>query len=318
MKMKERIQKEVEALTMENRTLKTENQSLQQRTKALQNENDSLHQQLQSESAAFAVDSWKVSRDHLSQDQKFIGGGAWGVVVESKLCVAVKRIYPEILSPQNVTRLKREMKMLTRIRHPNLVQLIGVVFEDGDNYFDNPPCIITELLETNLRKAYQQKQITKETMCPIFQDVARALDYLHRRYEPIVHRDVSSANVLLKPLPNRRWMAKVSDLGSANLAKEAFTKNEGAVIYSAPEAFTDRDDTQSEETLTAKVDVYSYGIMLCEVATSRLPEKKIFCSMLDQVKHNWPNLHHLITICIEQDPEKRPSMEEVLATLLEL
>lgn len=246
-RIKERLQGENEALTLENGTLKTENQLLWERIQAVQNENNSLHQQLlslQSEfDAAFAIDSWKLSRDHLSQGQKFIGGGGWGVVVESRLCVAVKQIHPEIVSSHNVARLKREMEMLARIRHPNLVQLIGVVFEDGDNYFDNPPCIITELLETNLRKAYQQKQVTKENVCPIFQNVARALDYLHRRHEPIVHRDVSSANVLLKPLPNGKWMAKVSDLGSANLAREAFTKNEGAIIYCAPEAFTDGDIT---------------------------------------------------------------------------
>ena len=61
--------------------------------------------------------------------------------------------------------------------------------------------IITELLDTTLRKAY---------------DVASALCYLHGLEEPIIYRDVSSANVILKAVPKGEWKAKLSDFGSAN------------------------------------------------------------------------------------------------------
>ena len=321
MRMKKTFQEEIETLKEENKSLKQDNQDLQAvnlEKHSLAKEINSLRQQLlrvENEAAAFGIDSWKISRDQLKQGQ-IIGGGGWGAVTEGQLRVAVKQFYPTILSPQNVARMKREMEMLARIRHPNLVQFVGVVFEEKDNYFEHPPYIVTELLDISLRAAYEQKQIPQGNLCSIFQDVARALDYLHQRHEPIIHRDVSSANVLLKRLPTRKWMAKVSDLGSANLAREAFTKNEGAVIYCAPEAFTDDRDTRSLEKLSPKADVYSYGVMLCEVATSTLPEKGVFDSLLDRVKREWPSLHEMIIICIAQKPENRPSMKQVLSALV--
>ena len=296
--------------------LEQKNESLLQQMSSLESENQRLSL-AQHESAAFGIEPWKVSRDQVKQ-VKLIGGGGWVAVSEGELQVAVKQFYPNILSPKNVDRLKREMEMLARIRHPNLVQFIGVVFEGESEVSKNPPYIITELLDTSLRAAYEQNQIPRRNLCSVFQDTARALDYLHRRHEPIIHRDVSSANVLLKRLPNGSWLAKVSDLGSANLAKEAFTMNEGAIIYCAPEAFTDESDTHSEHSLTPKVDVYSFGIMLCELATSTLPTKSAFPSLLDRVLHEWPRLHDLIAICIRHEPERRPSMERVLLALIEL
>ena len=298
-------------------TLRQENHTLQQKLSLQQSENDQLRLS-QQESIAFGLEPWKFSRDKI-EIGKVIGGGGWGAVLKGDLKVAVKQFYPNIISPQNIARLRREMEMLARIRHPNLVQFIGVVFEEGGSadIHKNPPYIITELLDMSLREAYETDQVSDEKLyLNIFQDIARALDYLHRRHEPIVHRDVSSANVLLKRLPNGMWMAKVSDLGSANLAKDAFTKNEGAIIYCAPEAFTDQTNTHSETALTSKMDVYSYGIMLCEVINHTLPTQDKLHTLLEQAKDKQPELHsQIIERCILKDPEKRPSMSDVVATL---
>ena len=328
-------------LRLENQSLKNEIESCQEAVKAALDEvilerdesavhkqNPSLHHQVQSlvsnyrqiciaqeESVRFGIEPWKIARERVKPG-KVIGGGGWGAVIEGELRVAIKQFYPAILSPPNVVRLKREMEMLARIRHPNLLQFIGVVFEERVSYYGKPPpYIITELLDMSLREAYQQNAVPKGNLRSILQDTARALDYLHRRHEPIIHRDVSSANVLLKRESNGSWTAKVSDLGSANLAKEAFTKNEGAVIYCAPEAFTDDDDTHSAESLTSKVDVYSYGVMLCEVATKTLPVKDVFPSLLERVEQEWPKLHCLVIDCIQPEPDERPSMEQVLSRL---
>ena len=263
-----------ESLQQENCTLRQEKQMLQQNLSVVQSKNDQ-YRLSQQELIACGLQPWKISRERIKLG-KVIGGGGWGAVLEGDLKVAFKQFYPAIIvSSQNLARLRREMEMLARIRHPNLVQFIGVVFEDDDNadIHANPPYILTELLDMSLREAYEKGQVSDDNLCPIFQDTARALDYLHRRHEPIVHRDVSSANVLLKRLPNGMWLAKVSDLGSANLAKDAFTKNEGAIIYCAPEAFTDKGNTHSETLLTSKMDIYSYGIMLCEVINRTLPNQ---------------------------------------------
>lgn len=273
-------------------------------------------QAAQQESIAFGIEPWKVSRDKV-EIGRLIGGGGWGSVNTGKLQVAVKQFYPNILSPHNLIRLKREMRMLALVRHPNILQFIASVFDEGESIDIqlNPPYIITELLDNSLRNAYERNQITSGHLLLIFQDTARALDYLHRRHEPIIHRDVSSANVLLKRLPDGMWQTKLSDLGSANLAREAHTMNEGSRVYSAPEAFTFNLDARSAETLTPKVDVYSYGIMLCEVATRAFPERDQFPSMLERVRQEWPKLHPLIISCTLHSHEQRPTMAGVLNTL---
>lgn len=299
-----------EMLQLEIHSLKETNVDQQQQLLLVQKERDSL-QLAQQEYIAFGIDPWKVTRDKV-EISGVIGGGGWGAVSEGKLQVAIKQFYPTILSPTNVARLKREMQMLAMIRHPNLVQFVAVVFDERD-VLRHPPYIITELLDTSLRLAYQCNEVPKGNMVTIFQDTARGLKYLHQRHEPIIHRDVSSANVLLKRLPNGEWLGKVSDLGSANLAREAYTMNEGAIIYCAPEAFTDKNNTRAEVALTPKIDVYSYGVMLCEVATRRLPNKDVFPSLLSRVEQEWPQLHRLVISCIKVEPQERPSMEDILA-----
>jgi serine/threonine protein kinase len=305
-----------ESLQRENCTLRQEKHTLQQKLSLVQSENDQ-YRLSQQESIAFGLQPWKISRERIKLG-KVIGGGGWGAVSEGDLKVAVKQFYPTIISSQNLARLRREMEILARIRHPNLLQFIGVVFEDDDNadIHSNPPYIITELLDMSLREAYEKGKVSEVNFHLIFQDTARALDYLHRRHEPIVHRDVSSANVLLKGITNGLWMAKVSDLGSANLAKDAVTKNEGAIIYCAPEAFTDKSNTHSETLLTPKIDIYSYGIMLCEVINRTLPDQDKLQLLLEQARDKQPQLHSQIIIkCINQDPKERPSMVNVLIAL---
>lgn len=302
-------------------------QNLQQQYDQLQQQYYQLQQQLtvvshekqsllaaQKESIAFGIEPWKVCREDVNMG-RVIGGGGWGVVNEGKLQVAVKQFYPNILSEKNLSRLKREMQMLALIRHPNLLQFIAAVFDENDDHERNPPYIITELLDMSLRSAYEKKLLLDHSLLSVFTNTARALDYLHRRHEPIIHRDVSSANVLLKRQQNGKWIAKLSDLGSANLAREAYTMNEGARVYCAPEAFTFETDARSTGILTPKVDVYSFGIMLCEVATGTFPDKVVFPTMIDRVRREWPQLHQVITECTKLSPEQRPSMAAVLASL---
>ena len=299
---------------------KRSNSQLVQLQQDLQKEKESsakLHKQLSemnAESVAFGIKPWKVSRNQVELGS-VIGGGGWGVVSKGKLQVAVKQFYPDILSKQNIARLQREMRMLALIRHPNLLQFIAAVFDENDDHEQNPPYIITELLDMSLRAAYEKALLPSGSVLLIFQDTARALDYLHRRHEPIIHRDVSSANVLLKLQENGKVVAKLSDLGSANLAKEAFTMNEGARVYCAPEAFTSETNARSAANLTPKIDVYSYGIVLCEVATKKFPDGAQFPSMLSRVRREWPQLHQLIVACTNRSPEQRPTMASVLTSL---
>ena len=260
------------------------------------------------------IEPWKVSRDKVKILEQIDVGG-WGSVSEGTLRVAVKQLHPQILSKTNIDRLQREMRILAQLRHPNLVQLIGVVLDEAALKLQAPPMIITELLDKNLRKAYEEELDFNKLS--IFQDVARGLNYLHECHDPIIHRDVSAPNVLLEALPNGTWRGKVSDLGSANLAKLAYTVAQGAIIYSAPETLPQFAHNPGSSPLhqTTKMDVYSYGILLCEVVTSQLPDPDQYQDMLRQVQRQWPFMHKLIISCTQHNPDERPTMAEVLAKL---
>ena len=142
------------------------------------------------ELAAHNTEVWRIPGRDVSTVRK-IGTGGWGVVFEGRVKVAVKELHDEITSPHNIKKVRREMRLLAEVRHPNLVQFIRAVFDQS------PPLIVTELLDMNLRQAYQQNRLGPGDRLSIFIDVAKALDYLHQRYEPIIHRDVSAPNVLL-------------------------------------------------------------------------------------------------------------------------
>ena len=178
---------------------------------------------------------WVISRDHIQLTDRFLGRGGWGSVVEGKYCgcsVAVKQIHELILSPHNRKLFEREMDIASRCRHPCLLQFIGATNDEGN------PLFVTEVMETSLRTLLEQRALSEAEMSFIFLDVARALNYLHQKQpSSIIHRDISSANVLLWR-QGEHWRGKVSDYGAANFMQQTMTVSPGAMIYSPPEALT--------------------------------------------------------------------------------
>ena len=261
------------------------------------------------------VTPWTVPRTEVEiQDQ--IGGGAWGAVAKGRFLnqqVAVKWPYAAIINTQTLDRLRREVRIMAEVRHPNLLRFIAAVFDD-----QTPPLIITELLDMNLRTAYVNGHLKSANKLPIFCDVAYALHYLHEHEEPIIHRDVSAPNVLLEALPGGTWRAKISDFGSANVARLAQTLGEGALIYSAPETFPIIDPDVNPPPQTTKIDIYSYGIMLCEVINCQLPDPVKYRDMLQQVQRQWQFMYDLIVLCTKHNPDERPTMLQVLDRLNKL
>ena len=178
---------------------------------------------------------WVILRDQIQLKDKILGRGGWGSVVECKYCgcaVAVKQIHELILSPHNRSFFEREMDIASRCRHPCLLQFIGATNDEGS------PLFVTELMESSLRALLEQRFLSPTEVSVISLDVARALHYLHQKQpSPIIHRDISSANVLLWRQGNQ-WRGKVSDYGTANFMQQTMTVGPGAMIYSAPEALT--------------------------------------------------------------------------------
>ena len=178
---------------------------------------------------------WVISRDHIQLTGRFLGEGGWARVVEGKYCgcsVAVKQMHKLILSPYNRNLFEREMDIASKCRYPCLLQFIGATNDEGN------PLFVTELMETSLRTLLEQRALSEAEMSFISLDVARALNYLHQKQpSPIIHRDISSANVLLWR-QGEHWRGKVSDYGTANFMQQTMTVAPGAMIYSAPEALT--------------------------------------------------------------------------------
>ena len=192
---------------------------------------------------------WVIPRDQIQLTEKCLGRGGWGIVVKGKYCgctVAVKQIYDDLLKSSSYYRelFEREMNIASRCRHPCLLQFIGATNDEGT------PLFVTELMETSLRALSEQRSLSPTEVYVISLDVAQALNYLHlKKPSPIIHRDISSANVLLWREADQ-WRGKVSDYGTANFKRDIMTACPGSRIYSAPEALT--------ENQTAKVCVHLY------------------------------------------------------------
>ena len=292
-------------------SLQNKNKELKQQVSLLCEQVEDLQSQKSQET--HEVDFWEIPREQVNCNmQKILGIGAWGYVVEGTFRgqqVAVKCLHDMIRSPKFAEVMRKEIAIMAQVRHPNLVLLIAAVIDT-----ENDPLIVTELLDISLRNAYEKKRLQGSSKLNIFRNIAAALNYLHLHHcGEIIHRDVSSANVLLEAKPNNQWKAKLSDFGSAKLAMEAKTTAPGAPVYSAPEV---RKEMRIRQT--AKIDVYSYGILLCEVTVEQFPDEESLPSMMQEVQGKWVFMHRLITSCVRDHPDKRPTMSYVLSELNKL
>ena len=239
----------------------------------------SLAQQTISELQRQEICDWVISCDEIQMTKKCLGKGGWGSVYEGVYCgctVAVKQIHDLILSPHNIRVFEREMNIASKCRHPHLLQFIGATKDEGN------PLFVAELMEKSLRALLEQRQLSEIEIRAILLDVARAINYLHQKKpEPIIHRDVSSANVLLWRQGDQ-WRGKVSDYGTANFMQQTMTVAPGAMIYSAPEALTSNQ--------TVKVSFSKFRIFLfCTFSSSSSDLKETrWCSHLEQVANLRP------------------------------
>ena len=246
--------------------------------------------------------SWSIDQEHLEITERVLGRGAYGEVrvgIYQGTRVAVKKIHAVIISVYNRELFEREMKIASRVRHPNLVLFIGAVTMGN-------PSIVSELMETSLRKVMETEQLKATDIHPISKDVACALVYLHSLPDPIVHRDVSSANVLLDAKKDG-WQAKLGDFGSANFLAKLRTIAPGCVAYAAPEAVDPRQQGP-------KMDVYSFGVLLLEMCVGKFMDQHTLESTKVAVV-TWSDpskksLGEWSKRCTKRDPDKRPNMAD--------
>ena len=176
-----------------------------------------------------------IDRSEISLEETELGRGAYGVVFRGKYLgcdVAVKKMHQAIMSVHNRSLFEREIAIALKCRHPCLLQFIGATAFTSD---DESPMLVTEIMDCSLRtRLYAEPPLSATEICAISLDVARALNYLHKKREPMIHNDISSANVLLRRQGDR-WRAKVADYGSINFLHQSTINDVGAGIYCAPE-----------------------------------------------------------------------------------
>ena len=245
---------------------------------------------------------WVVSHDQFVIGEE-IGRGAWATVHKATFrgtTVAAKCLHHLITAPKTKELFQHEMEMALQCQHQNIVSFVGATIEGA-------PVILMELMDCNLRSAYEKKCVLDHEVVGILHNVALALHFLHTRPDPVIHRDVSSANVLLKVLYNGEWLAKLGDLGTAKIQQQVATAGPGAIAYGAPEA-------RNPEEHSPKMDVYSFGILVMETLTKIYPYEMVD-ALKAQVQQQYPQYDQLVTSCTKQQSSDRPTMYNVLVQL---
>jgi serine/threonine protein kinase len=197
------------------------------------------------------------------------------------------------------------MNIASKVRHPNLLQFLGAT-QEGNSYI-----ILCELMKTSLHDLLllesNKNYLMLSQIIKISQDVLCALNYLHlQKPHPILHRDVSSPNVLLEPSVTG-WKAKLSDYGSANLANKISPKSAhpGNQIYSAPEAY-------SPDKHSPAMDVYSFGVLLMEMILCKIPSSSAKEREQQAEAIPWISSKIIVRKCINHESTSRPSIAEVI------
>ncbi|XP_051183533.1 probable serine/threonine-protein kinase At1g01540 [Lolium perenne] len=200
-------------------------------------------------------------------EENVIGEGGYGIVYRGTLqdstIIAVKNLLNN--RGQAEKEFKVEVEAIGRVRHKNLVRLLGYCVEGAYRmlvyeYVDNGN--LDQWLHGDVGEV---SPLTWDMRMNIVIGTAKGLAYLHEGLEPkVVHRDVKSSNILL----DQQWNAKVSDFGLAKLlcSEESYvtTRVMGTFGYVAPEY-------ASTGMLTERSDVYSFGVLLMEIITGRSP-----------------------------------------------
>ena len=255
-----------------------------------------------------------------------IGVGAYGRVFavdyHGTVCAA-KEIHANLIGRAELTKplyyFLKECQQCAELRHPNIVQFLGVYYKPGSSV----PILVMEKMDESLRYSLERySNIPMTIKLSILFDVSLGLRYLHSR--KILHRDLSSNNILLTAL----LRAKIGDLGVAKVVKvdnkKSLTQVPGTADFMPPEALVDMP------IYDASLDVFSYGGIVLHTVTQKWPtpsamkqydpktrkvrgftEVERRQSYIDEMAGNAQELVPLTVQCLDDDPDVRPTMIDV-------
>ena len=212
----------------------------------------------------------------LVQPSQILGTGSYGNVLKATLddlpCAA-KILHHTFFTSNDphvqdfTRRFQLECRILSQLRHPCIVQFLGVL-EDPRPLSNGRPILLMELMEESLTHFLESRQSTLpyHTQVNLTHDIALALDYLHAN--GILHRDLSSNNILL--IGGAR--AKLTDFGMSKMVdiNPRMTRNKqtmcpGTLAFMPPEALL------SKPIYSDKIDVFSTGVLMVQIVTRKFP-----------------------------------------------
>ncbi|KAM7490644.1 hypothetical protein LguiA_033565 [Lonicera macranthoides] len=273
----------------------------------------------------YTIEEIEAATNFFSQSLK-IGEGGYGPVYKCYLDhtpVAVKVLRPD--AAQGRSQFQQEVEVLSCIRHPNMVLLLGACPEYG--------CLVYEYMSNGsledclMRRGNNGPVLSWQHRFRIAAEIGTGLLFLHQtKPEPLVHRDLKPANILL----DRNFVSKISDVGLArlvppsvadNVTQYRMTSTAGTFCYIDPEY-------QQTGMLGIKSDIYSLGIMFLQIITAKSPmglahhveraiEKGTFEEMLDPAVTDWPveealSFAKMSLQCAELRRKDRPDLAKVV------
>lgn len=250
-----------------------------------------------------------------------IGQGSCGTVFHALWYgsdVAVKVFSRQEYSDEVIHAFRQEVSLMKRLRHPNILLFMGAVTSP------ERLGIVTEFLPRGSLFRLLQRSTSRidwRRRIHMALDIARGVSYLHHCSPPIIHRDLKSSNLLV----DKNWTVKVGDFGLSRLKHETFltTKTgKGTPQWMAPEVL--RNEPSDE-----KSDVYSYGVILWEIATEKIPWDNLNSMQvigavgfmnhrLEIPKEVDPQFASIIESCFHSEPKSRPTFQELLEKLKDL
>ena len=255
----------------------------------------------------------KISDFEISEE---LGAGSFGHVYlvthkTTKAKYAIKAIDKRNKSNQNEKPyFRREIEVMYKIHHPNVVKLYGHFEDNNYCYF-----IMEYIAKGNIYQLIphdNKKRLNAKIVASLIKDVISSVYYLHHMKPIIIHRDIKPENVLL----GDNLVAKLTDFGWSNYMQEDEKRQTvcGTPIYLAPEII--KEDGHDE-----KVDIWCIGVLLFELITGNVPFQG---NDIDTLKENilhlrisWPkdiniDAKNLIKKILKLDPNSRISLEEML------
>ncbi|CAI9779722.1 unnamed protein product [Fraxinus pennsylvanica] len=232
--------------------------------------------------------------------------------------VAVKVFSRQEYSDDVIFSFRQEVSLMKSLRHPNILLFMGAVTTPQHL------CIVTEFLPRGSLFQLLQRNTSKldwKRHIHMALDVARGMNYLHRCNPPIVHRDLKSSNLLV----SKNWTVKVGDFGLSRLKHETYLTTKtgrGTPQWMAPEVI-------HNEPSGEKADVYSFGVILWELVTQKIPWDNLnsmqvigavgfMNERLEIPKDVDPQWASIIESCWLSEPQFRPSFQELLEKFKDL